>query len=80
MAADEITLNTRQIMDVLPHRYPFLLIDRITACVPGKSITAVKNVSINEPFFPGHFPGNPVWIRSHCFSWRVWMPVASAGR
>ncbi len=60
MTADAPILNGRQIMNVLPHRYPFLLIDRITACEPGKSITAVKNVSINEPFFPGHFPGNPV--------------------
>ena len=44
----------------LPHRFPFLLIDKITECIPGESITAIKNVSINEPFFQGHFPGNPV--------------------
>lgn len=60
MTAETITLNSRQIMNVLPHRFPFLLIDRITACEPGKSITAVKSVSINEPYFQGHFPGNPV--------------------
>jgi 3-hydroxyacyl-[acyl-carrier-protein] dehydratase len=47
-------------MDTLPHRYPFLLIDRITALEPGKSITALKNVTINEPFFLGHFPGRPI--------------------
>lgn len=47
-------------MDVLPHRYPFLLIDKITAIEPGKSITAVKNVTVNEPFFQGHFPGRPI--------------------
>ncbi len=47
-------------METLPHRYPFLLIDRITALEPGKSITALKNVTINEPFFQGHFPGRPI--------------------
>lgn len=52
--------DIRRIMDTLPHRYPFLLIDRITALEPGKSITALKNVTINEPFFQGHFPGRPV--------------------
>jgi len=49
-----------RIMELLPHRYPFLLIDKITACQPGQSITALKNVTINEPFFQGHFPGRPV--------------------
>jgi 3-hydroxyacyl-[acyl-carrier-protein] dehydratase len=44
----------------LPHRYPFLLVDRVIECVPGKRIEAIKNVTVNEPFFPGHFPGNPV--------------------
>lgn len=53
MAIDEI-------MQYLPHRYPFLLIDRVVEMEVGKSITAIKNVSINEPFFPGHFPGTPV--------------------
>ena len=60
MTDDAIVLNGRQIMNVLPHRYPFLLIDRIIKFESGKSITAIKNVSINEPFFQGHFPGNPV--------------------
>ena len=55
-----IDFDTRRIMDTLPHRYPFLLIDRITALDPGKSITAIKNVTINEPFFQGHFPGRPI--------------------
>lgn len=55
-----IDFDTRRIMETLPHRYPFLLIDRITAIEPGKSITALKNVTINEPFFQGHFPGRPV--------------------
>jgi 3-hydroxyacyl-[acyl-carrier-protein] dehydratase len=49
-----------QVMKHLPHRYPFLLIDRVTALVPNESIVAIKNVTINEPFFPGHFPHVPV--------------------
>ncbi len=44
----------------VPHRYPFLLVDRVKDCTPGKEIVAIKNVTINEPFFPGHFPGHPV--------------------
>jgi len=57
---DWSTLDAMQIMDALPHRYPFLLIDRVLSCEAGESITAIKNVSNNEPFFQGHFPGNPV--------------------
>ncbi len=52
--------NINTILETIPHRYPFILIDRIIDFVPGKSIKALKNVSINEPFFSGHFPGNPV--------------------
>jgi len=48
------------IMQRLPHRYPFLLIDRILEVVPGESLVALKNVTINEPFFQGHFPGLPI--------------------
>ncbi|MEJ2514742.1 MAG: 3-hydroxyacyl-ACP dehydratase FabZ [Gammaproteobacteria bacterium] len=48
------------IMEYLPHRYPFLLIDRVVECIPGESIVGIKNVSINEPYFQGHFPGRPV--------------------
>jgi 3-hydroxyacyl-[acyl-carrier-protein] dehydratase len=48
------------IMSLLPHRYPFLLIDRILSVVPGEQIVALKNVTINEPFFNGHFPGYPI--------------------
>ena len=48
------------IMDRLPHRFPFLLIDRILELVPGKKLVAIKNVTINEPFFQGHFPNEPV--------------------
>ena len=53
-------MDALQIMATLPHRYPFLLIDRVLAVQPGESITAIKNVSLNEPFFQGHFPGRPV--------------------
>lgn len=49
-----------QIMQVLPHRYPFLLVDRILNVEPGKKASGLKNVTINEQFFQGHFPGNPV--------------------
>ncbi len=60
MTIDEFVLDAGRIMELLPHRYPFLLIDRITACRPGESITALKNVTANEPFFQGHFPGRPI--------------------
>lgn len=55
-----MSMNIDEVMQFLPHRYPFLLIDRVLEIEVGKSITAIKNVSINEPFFPGHFPGSPV--------------------
>ena len=60
MTIDKTMFDARRIMEVLPHRYPFLLIDKITACQPGESITALKNVTINEPVFQGHFPGRPI--------------------
>lgn len=53
-------LNTQQIMEILPHRNPFLLIDTIEELVPGEKAVAKKNVTMNEPYFMGHFPGNPV--------------------
>lgn len=49
-----------EIMKLLPHRYPFIMVDRILTIDPGKEITGLKNVTINEPFFQGHFPGRPV--------------------
>lgn len=55
-----MSMNINEVMQYLPHRYPFLLIDRVLEIDVGKSITAIKNVSINEPYFPGHFPGLPV--------------------
>lgn len=54
------TLDILQIMDILPHRYPFLLIDRVIEMVPRKHIVALKNVTINEPHFAGHFPNYPI--------------------
>lgn len=53
-------MDIEQIKAYLPHRYPFLLVDRVTAVDPGKTIDGLKNVSINEPFFTGHFPAKPV--------------------
>ena len=48
------------IKTILPHRYPLLLIDRIIKIIPGESITSIKNITFNEPYFQGHFPGQPV--------------------
>ena len=52
--------DIQKIMAVLPHRYPFIMIDRIIELIPGDKVVALKNVTINEPFFQGHFPENPV--------------------
>lgn len=69
LETDEITSNgtahgaileAKDILKILPHRYPFLLVDRIVELEPGKRIVGIKNVTINEPFFVGHFPGNPI--------------------
>ena len=59
-ASEAGTLDINQIQQVLPHRYPFLLIDRIVGMEVGKRVTAIKSVTMNEPYFPGHFPGHPV--------------------
>jgi 3-hydroxyacyl-[acyl-carrier-protein] dehydratase len=52
--------DIQKVMELLPHRYPFLLVDRVLECNPQESLTALKNVSVNEPFFQGHFPNEPV--------------------
>ena len=57
---DETALDIRRILDTLPHRYPFVMIDRVVEFVGSDALVAIKNVSINEPYFQGHFPGNPV--------------------
>ncbi|GAB4407065.1 MAG: 3-hydroxyacyl-ACP dehydratase FabZ [Thermodesulfovibrionales bacterium] len=53
-------IDIKEIQDILPHRYPFLLVDRIVELEPGARAVGIKNVTINEPFFTGHFPGNPI--------------------
>lgn len=55
-----MTFTIQEIMGFLPHRYPFLLIDRIVEFEPAKRVVAIKNVTVNEPFFQGHFPGAPI--------------------
>ncbi|OHC48432.1 MAG: 3-hydroxyacyl-[acyl-carrier-protein] dehydratase FabZ [Rhodanobacter sp. RIFOXYA1_FULL_67_6] len=55
-----LPINVEQIQELLPHRYPFLLVDRVVEIVPDVSVVALKNVTINEPLFQGHFPGHPV--------------------
>lgn len=53
-------LTNAEIQNIIPHRFPFLLIDRIEEVEPGKRAVGIKNVTVNEPFFQGHFPGNPI--------------------
>ena len=60
MSSPEQGRDLRWILETLPHRYPMLLVDRVLDLEPGKRITAIKNVTINEPYFQGHFPGQPV--------------------
>jgi 3-hydroxyacyl-[acyl-carrier-protein] dehydratase len=58
--SDNLQLDIHQVLRKLPHRYPILLVDRVLSLEPGKRVTALKNVTINEPFFMGHFPQRPV--------------------
>lgn len=60
MSEEKLSFDTMQIMEMIPHRYPFILVDRVTECVPGKYCKGYKNVTINEEFFNGHFPNNPI--------------------
>ena len=57
---EDTSMDINQIMSIIPHRYPFLLVDRITEIVVGKSIIGIKNVTANEPQFTGHFPSRPI--------------------
>ena len=59
--AAPMKLDIMEIMKLIPHRYPFLLVDRITECVPGKYVKGYKNITMNEALFQGHFPGNPIF-------------------
>jgi 3-hydroxyacyl-[acyl-carrier-protein] dehydratase len=60
MEGVSVMIDVREIMEIMPHRYPFLLVDRIESLKKGEEIIGIKNVTINEPFFVGHFPGNPI--------------------
>jgi 3-hydroxyacyl-[acyl-carrier-protein] dehydratase len=60
MMSEPITMDINQILRQLPHRYPFLLVDRVLECHSGETIRAIKNVTFNEPYFSGHFPHRPV--------------------
>ncbi|MDH3329775.1 MAG: 3-hydroxyacyl-ACP dehydratase FabZ [Desulfobulbaceae bacterium] len=57
---NDLSIDIKAILDILPHRYPFVMVDRVLEFEKGRQITGLKNVSINEPFFQGHFPGEPV--------------------
>ena len=59
-STEVLTMDIQEVLRRLPHRYPFLLVDRVLECIPKKSIRALKNVTFNEPCFTGHFPGRPV--------------------
>lgn len=65
MTTNTHTLQIEEILELLPHRFPFLLVDRVLDFEEGRFLRAVKNVSVNEPFFEGHFPGKPI------FHWRA---------
>ena len=58
--SDQTIFTIKDIIQVLPHRYPFILIDKLDVIKPGESLIAIKNVTVNEPYFQGHFPGQPV--------------------
>ena len=60
MTEEKLSFDIMQIMEMIPHRYPFLLVDKITECVPGKYANGYKNLTMNEEFFQGHFPNNPI--------------------
>lgn len=60
MDSPQQQINIKEILELLPHRYPFVMVDRIVSFKKGESITGLKNVTMNEPFFQGHFPGEPV--------------------
>src|SRR3546814_2367779 len=71
-------MDVRRIMAMLPHRYPMLLVDRVLEIVPDHSIRAVKAVSMNEPFFQGHFPGRPIKSEEHTSELQSLMRISYA--
>ncbi len=60
LASDDLIIDIERIVEMIPHRYPFLMIDRVSNLVPGESAVGLKNVTINEPYFQGHFPTRPI--------------------
>lgn len=60
MTEETLKMDITEIMAMIPHRYPFLLVDKVTECIPGKYVKGYKNLTMNENFFQGHFPGNPI--------------------
>lgn len=60
MIEETLKMDIMDIMKMIPHRYPFLLVDKVTECIPGKYVKGYKNLTMNEEFFQGHFPGNPI--------------------
>lgn len=60
MSEEKLSFDIVEIIKMIPHRYPFLLVDKITECVPGQYSKGYKNLTMNEAFFQGHFPGNPI--------------------
>lgn len=69
-----LVMNIQEIMKTLPHRYPFLLVDRIEEMEEGKKVAGYKNVTVNEPFFQGHFPDHP--IMPGVLLWKRWRRLA----
>ncbi|KFZ31715.1 3-hydroxyacyl-ACP dehydratase [Pseudidiomarina salinarum] len=61
MSVTDGAFDIKEVMSLLPHRYPFLLVDKVVACDNKSAIHAIKNVTVNEPIFTGHFPGNPIF-------------------
>ncbi len=60
MSQTPLSFDINEIIKMIPHRYPFILVDKITECVPGEYSKGYKNLTVNESFFQGHFPGNPI--------------------
>ena len=69
---DETELDVRRVLDVLPHRFPFVMIDRVVSIEGNESLTGLKNVSINEPFFTGHFPWTSCYA-GEFYNWKLWL-------